>query len=148
MEEINVPDPKYYIPVGYDKDTECGTMHYRYVVRSELEESEYIDQSPFMKYEILKGQERGLDESIFNKADSHDAAGQGSNVTTTGIFKAICRITRADEQEANRQKVAALKQQREEALESGNIMAAAIAQQKVNWALDDDVDEDFEIMRK
>lgn len=47
MEEINVPDPNYYMVVGYDKNPGDGVMHYRYIVKSELEESEYIDKSPF-----------------------------------------------------------------------------------------------------
>jgi len=55
MEEINCPDPEYYHAVGYDKQPGDGVMHYRYVVKSELEESDYIDKSPFLKYEILKG---------------------------------------------------------------------------------------------
>ena len=44
MEEINVPDPKYYFPVGYDREPGDGYMHYRYYVGCELEESEYIDK--------------------------------------------------------------------------------------------------------
>jgi hypothetical protein len=55
MEEINVPDPEYYMAVGYDRAPGDGVMHYRYVVRSELEESEYIDKSPFNKYDIMLG---------------------------------------------------------------------------------------------
>ena len=47
MEEINVPDPNYYMVVGHDRNPGDGIMHYRYIVKSELEESEYIDKSPF-----------------------------------------------------------------------------------------------------
>lgn len=47
MEETNVPDPNFYMVCGYDKQPGDGDMHYRYIVKSELEESEYIDKSPF-----------------------------------------------------------------------------------------------------
>ena len=57
MEEINVPDPNYYMAVGYDREPGDGYMHYRYCVRSELEEaSDYIDKSPFNKYDVMRGQ--------------------------------------------------------------------------------------------
>jgi hypothetical protein len=55
MEEINVPDDRYYMAVGYDRTPGDGIMHYRYVVKDELEHTEYIDHSPFMKYDLLKG---------------------------------------------------------------------------------------------
>lgn len=55
MEEINVPDPAYYKACGYDNKPGDGVMHYRYIVDRELEESEYIDVSPFNKYDLIKG---------------------------------------------------------------------------------------------
>ena len=152
MEEINVPDPEYYHPVGYDKTPGDGVMHYRYVVKSELEESEYIDKSPFMKYEIQKGQERGLSDSIFSSADRKDSSGQGSDVKCTGIFKAICRVTKAEEEAAKKEKVAKIKQQREfiaKNLKEQKFGDAALAYiTSIDDDPADDVDEDFEIMTK
>jgi hypothetical protein len=55
MEEINCPDPNYYMTVGYDKVPGTDVMHYRYVVKMELEDSEYVDASPFTKYDCRKG---------------------------------------------------------------------------------------------
>jgi hypothetical protein len=55
MEEIDIPDPKYYMPIGFDRAPGDGIMHYRYVVDRELEESCYIDESPFDKYDVKKG---------------------------------------------------------------------------------------------
>jgi hypothetical protein len=84
MEEINVPDPEYFMAVGYDRSPGDGTMHYRYVVRSELEETDYIDKSPFQKFDILRGQERGLEDGLFSSADRMNSTGQGTNVKTVG----------------------------------------------------------------
>jgi len=151
MEEINVPDPEYYHPVGYDKTPGDGVMHYRYVVKSELEESEYIDKSPFMKYKIHKGQDRGLSDSIFSSADRHDSAGQGSDLTTTGIFKAICRVSRAEEEEAKKQKVKAIKEKREalkKKLAGPDLGSLSLADLAIADDIEDDDDEDFEIMTK
>jgi hypothetical protein len=55
MEEINCPDPNYYMTVGYDKNPGDNVMHYRYVVKTELEDSQYVDKSPFAKFDIRKG---------------------------------------------------------------------------------------------
>jgi hypothetical protein len=81
MEEINCPDPNYYMTIGYDKNPGDGVMHYRYVVRTELEDSEYVDKSPFSKYDIRKGY------------DMVDGEVKTDAVDITGMFKGLVRIT-------------------------------------------------------
>ena len=153
MEEINVPDPNYYMVVGYDKNPGDGVMHYRYIVKSELEESEYIDKSPFQKFDLLKGQERGLeDDNPFVSADSKNNTGQGSNLTVCGQFKGICRVTREHEVEQRKAKVAALQQRREKVRTAiakknyANAMMTFLSETEEEPQTDSD--EDFEEMTK
>ena len=95
--EVEVPDPDYFLPVGYDRIPGDGIMHYRYFVQSELEETQFIDKCPFNKFHLFRGQDRGLEDEIFSAAaDSVDAAGEGSNRESAGVFKGLIRITRAD----------------------------------------------------
>ena len=95
--EVEIPDPDYFLPVGYDRLPGDGTMHYRYYVSTELEDTTYIDTCPFNKFHLFRGQDRGLEDEIFHAtADSVDAAGEGSNRQSSGVFKGLIRITRAD----------------------------------------------------
>ena len=47
MKEINVPDEEYFMEIGYDRVKGDGTVHYRYILDKPLEDSEYIDKTPF-----------------------------------------------------------------------------------------------------
>eukprot|EP00358_Blepharisma_japonicum_P000350 CAMPEP_0202954358 /NCGR_PEP_ID=MMETSP1395-20130829/50744_1 /ASSEMBLY_ACC=CAM_ASM_000871 /TAXON_ID=5961 /ORGANISM="Blepharisma japonicum, Strain Stock R1072" /LENGTH=564 /DNA_ID=CAMNT_0049669833 /DNA_START=548 /DNA_END=2243 /DNA_ORIENTATION=- len=93
MTEIKIPDPKFYLSLGYNRAPDDGHRHYRFYLDTELEESEYYGESPFCEYELLKGQSRGLDESIFDKADRLDISGQKTNLKCVGKFKGLVRIT-------------------------------------------------------
>ena len=75
MEEINVPDPNFYFPIGYDREPGDGRMHYRYYVKTELEWSDYIDKSPFNKYDVMRGQVRGLEDNPFLTANTTNITG-------------------------------------------------------------------------
>jgi len=37
--EVEIPDPDYYMPIGYDRLPGDATMHYRYFVQTELEDT-------------------------------------------------------------------------------------------------------------
>ncbi|CAG9328112.1 unnamed protein product [Blepharisma stoltei] len=93
MTEIKIPDPKFYMSLGYNRAPDDGHRHYRLYLDTELENSEYYGESPFCEYELLKGQSRGLDESIFDKADRLDISGQKTNLKCVGKFKGLVRIT-------------------------------------------------------
>ena len=47
--------------LGYNRNPGDDLMHYRYVLEEELENSEYIDKSPFETIPIKKGKDRGDD---------------------------------------------------------------------------------------
>lgn len=60
--QVNIPDPDFFLPIGYDRIPGDGTMHYRYYVDCELEDfggsnekCRYIDKSPFSKYHLFRG---------------------------------------------------------------------------------------------
>ena len=53
--EYNVPDPNYYLELGYDKLQGSGEKHYRYLVKVPLEESQYIEPTPFHCYDLWRG---------------------------------------------------------------------------------------------
>ena len=84
MEEINVPDPNFYMSIGYDRTPGQEIMHYRYVVPCELEESNYMDPSPFLKFDVRKGRE--MVEGDMDK----------QTIEQTGLFKGLVRITQQE----------------------------------------------------
>ena len=54
------PDSSF-MKLGYNRNPGDDLMHYRYVLGEELENSEYIDKSPFETIPIKKGKDRGDD---------------------------------------------------------------------------------------
>lgn len=101
MEEINIPDPNFYMPIGYDRHPNQEIMHYRYVVPSELEESNYMDPSPFLKYDVRKGK------------DMVEGDETKQTVELTGLFKGLVRITPGEHVEGKKTKVKQIKEARE-----------------------------------
>jgi hypothetical protein len=95
MEELNPPDDNYFMQIGYDRVPGEGTMHYRYVLKTELEKSKYIDVSPFDHFTIIRGQQVGVD-SYF------DLNSTETKVETAGTFKGLIRIVKTDEVEDRR----------------------------------------------
>ena len=141
MEEINVPDPNFYMSIGYDRTPGQEIMHYRYVVPSELEESNYMDPSPFLKFDVRKGRE--MVEGDMDK----------KTIENTGLFKGLVRITQKEHVEQKKAKVKQIKDTREK-------NKASLAQERVleqarmafssdsETELSDDSDEDFEEITK
>lgn len=91
--EVDIPDPKFYMGLGFSKTPGDNKKHYRFYINNELENSEYYGDSPFTEYEVVKGQSRGLDESIFDRNDHIDSSGQKTNSKVVGKFKGLVRIT-------------------------------------------------------
>lgn len=74
---MNIPDEDYFMELGYDKVKGEGTVHYRYIVDRELEDSIYVDKSPFHEYMVKRGQSRG----------------KNSTIKDVGKFKGILKLT-------------------------------------------------------
>jgi len=53
--EVNVPDPEYFMELGYDRVPGEGTKHYRYLLKTPLEESIFMEKTPFQVYHIIRG---------------------------------------------------------------------------------------------
>jgi len=62
--EINPPKDSLYIGLGWDKDQHTKRKHYRQYYNDELENIKEIfpTVSPFSKYDLKRGQSRGLKE--------------------------------------------------------------------------------------
>jgi len=95
MEEISPPDDNYFMQVGYDRLPNDKTMHYRYVLKSELEKSKYMDESPFDHFTIIKGLQGGVD-SYF------DLNSTETKIETAGTFKGLIKIVKTEEVETRR----------------------------------------------
>jgi hypothetical protein len=146
--EIDIPDPKYFMAVGYDRKPRDGIMHYRYVVRKELENCKrYIDDCPFAKFHAFQGQDRGLEDEITAVKDRVDDSGEGSNLESRGVFKGLIRVIRADEEQSRMEKVDRIKEKRTETkhLILQNKLFDAVKNEADNT---DDEDEDFQEITK
>ena len=106
MEEFNPPDDNYFMQVGYDRLPGDQTMHYRYVLKTELEKSVFIDESPFDHFTIIRGLQGGVD-SYFDLNTTE------SQVETAGTFKGLIRIARTAEAESRKMQAEMIKKQAE-----------------------------------
>jgi len=107
VEELAPPDENYFMQIGYDRQPGEGTMHYRYVLKSEMEKSQFMGKSPFNTFDIIRGSQVGVD-SYF------DLNSGESNVETVGKFKGLIRIVKTNELEERRQRVEEMKKEREQ----------------------------------
>ena len=105
IEEANPPDENYFMQVGYDRVPGEGTMHYRYIVKAELEKSKYMDESPFDHFTIIRGQQVGCD-SYF---DLHP---EESHVDNVGKFKGLIRIQPVGQAEDRRKRLQEIRARR------------------------------------
>lgn len=94
--EVNRPDESLYYAIGYNRQPDDGMKHYRLFINEEMENTEYIGESPFNIYEIMRGQSRGLDGMI-DSSDKFDEKGQKTNSRTVGKFKGMIRIVENEE---------------------------------------------------
>lgn len=102
--EINRPDDSIYQPLGYNREPDDGLKHYRHFIDCELEKTEYVGESPFNIYEIMRGQSRGLD-GILASPDKFDEKGQKTSSRAVGKFKGVIRVVSQDEQNAKKKKI-------------------------------------------
>lgn len=97
--EINKPSHEY-MQLGYNRKSDDKLMHYRYVCNQELEKTEYIDESPFEKFDITRGQDKGLEDNwMLMLSSNKDKEGNRSTKKLAGIFKGIIRVTRKSKEE-------------------------------------------------
>jgi hypothetical protein len=107
VEELAPPDENFFMQIGYDRVPGEGTMHYRYVLKTEMEKSPFMGKSPFNTFDIIRGEQSNLD-SYF------DLNSGESNIETVGKFKGLIRIVKTNEMEERRQRVEAMKKEREQ----------------------------------
>lgn len=62
--EVGAPDPEFFTELGYDRKPGSAEKHYRYCLKNSLEESDFMDKTPFNEYDLWRGQSRGND-SLF-----------------------------------------------------------------------------------
>ena len=134
VKEHDKPDSSYMI-IGYNRTSEDHIMHYRYLLDTELENTEYIDKSPFQIIKIKRGQERGEDSWV-SGIFSNSKAEQDNPVNTVkevGLFKGLIRVTKTSILEEKDEKVKRIKTMR-------NTL-------NIDEGVDDE-DEDFTDIRK
>ena len=110
--EVNKPDDKIYMPIGYNREPDDGLKHYRHFVNEELENTEYIGKSPFNIYEIMRGQSRGLD-GLLDHVDKFDELGQKTNSRCVGKFKGVIRVVDEEEEKQKTLKIVGINGQEE-----------------------------------
>lgn len=96
--EIKIPPPALYKDLGWDENKETKRKHYRYIVHQELElDTDYMEEpSPFKKFDLHRGQSRGLENdnglfSFFGTSDV-DASGAVTDDQTVGYFKGLVTL--------------------------------------------------------
>ena len=101
---MHKPPESQYIAVGWDEDATTERKHYRRFYPDELENVKEVLHiaSPFMTYEIKRGQSRGakagLLASLFNEV-KQDESGQVSTEEVMGKFKAVIEVEVREEKE-------------------------------------------------
>ncbi|CAG9312955.1 unnamed protein product [Blepharisma stoltei] len=97
--EVSRPDSKY-MQLGYDKVPGDKTMHYRYILESDLEKSEYIDASPFEKFDIKRGQDKGIEDNWLSILHSNkNIDDRNLPRKPVGQFKGLIRVMKKDKNE-------------------------------------------------
>ena len=91
--EVNIPDPDLYLPIGYNRTLIDENKYYRYYIKEPLEATYIFENLPFEEIIITKGQERGLEDSVFEFDKQKDESGQSTSVKTVGKFKFLLRMT-------------------------------------------------------
>ena len=142
IEEQNPPDENYYMQIGYDRVPGEGTMHYRYIVKGELEKSKYLDESPFDQFNIIRGQQVGCDSYFDLHPDK-------SHVEFVGKFKGLIRIQPVGQAEERRRRREDINRRKTEL--QGKIAAAKELQlggrdysQEMEELMKEDEDEQFD----
>ena len=106
VEELSPPDENHFMQIGYDRVPGEGTMHYRYVLKTDIKKTPFMGKSPFDTFDIVRGQ-KGEMESYF------DLNGD-DNVEAVGKFKGLIRIVKTNEIEERKQRMEAMKKEREQ----------------------------------
>jgi hypothetical protein len=113
--EESVKIPASYMKLGYNRFQDDQIMHYRFVLESELELSDYIEKSPFDTFHIKRGVKREEDSwlSTFLSFKNKEDVISEYTVKNVGLFKAIIRVTKTEKQLQQEEKVKKLKNQDE-----------------------------------
>lgn len=98
----DVPPKELFIGLGWDKDKDSKTRHYRRFYTEELENVKEIipKPSPFNSYDVKRGQTRGAKVSFWKRITNNyktDASGQVDTQKSVGRFKAIIEVESKDE---------------------------------------------------
>lgn len=112
--EVNKPDDSY-IRLGFNRHPEDRVMHYRHNVKTELENTEYIEKSPFETFEITKciGRENeSWIDSLFSAKNSDADLSPEVTIKHAGFFKGVLRVTSLENFDKKEKKVKRLKKKR------------------------------------
>jgi hypothetical protein len=101
MVEVDIPDPEYFMPIGYTRVAGDNRLHYRFYFKTELENSQLIEKSPFDFFQLIKGRSTKITGSD-----------KPQEVETTGKFKGLIRILPLDEAQARKARQRVLMDQR------------------------------------
>ncbi|OMJ77656.1 hypothetical protein SteCoe_22695 [Stentor coeruleus] len=92
--EVRMPNPSIYLPIGYNRTPEDGLKSYRYFIHEPLEGTFLFQDLPFDEINIYRGQNRGVEDSLFEFNKKKDLTGEVSTLECSGKFKAMIRITK------------------------------------------------------
>ena len=92
-EEVCIPDPDKYISIGYNRSPTDELKYYRFYISEPLENTSLFSTLPFEELSIYKGQERGLEDSLFDFDKRKDSFGQNTSLEKVGTFKFLIKMT-------------------------------------------------------
>jgi hypothetical protein len=91
--EIGKPDPAHFMQIGYNRAPNDGKMSYRFYLKTELESSILINDSPFNYFNLVRGKRTLFDWGHLKPEE---------RIEITGKFKGLIRVTPKDKEEAKR----------------------------------------------
>lgn len=91
--EVRVPNPSTYLPIGYNRTPDDKLKSYRYFIHEPLEGTFLFQNLPFEELNVYRGQNRGIEDSLFAFGKQKDITGEMSTLECSGKFKAMIRIT-------------------------------------------------------
>jgi hypothetical protein len=93
LEEVCIPDPDKYKSIGYNRKSNEDLKYYRFFIDEPLENTSLFSTLPFEELTIYKGQERGLEDSLFDFEKRKDASGEKTSLEKVGTFKFLIKMT-------------------------------------------------------
>lgn len=92
IKEANIPDPRIYMPIGYNRQADDGKKHYRYKLDDVLEHTHVFSYLPFDEFPIYR--------ATYVENSGNEAVERPS-LQQVGVFKANIRVAGTQSSQRN-----------------------------------------------